>query len=175
MQDPWALFGAFVIAVLTFWGTIRERQKSVSIAVAAEIRSIMAMSRMNGLKEHLTHLGNVSLSVEDGKFPRPSTSTDQSYFTVYEENAVDIGRLKPQKVIKIVMIYQSARNCLDAINHLSDYDFSSSTAEEVSDQYHFLANMVEMLFSFGESLIDELVDSSMAAEIRNSSDSLPAF
>lgn len=175
MEDPWALIGAFLIAVLTFWGTIRERKKSVSIAVAAEIRSIMAMSRMNGLKEHLTDLANISLNVEDGKFPRPSTSTDQSYFTVYEENAVDIGRLEANKVIKIVMFYQRARNCLDAINHLSDYDFSSSTAEEVSDQYHFLANMVEMLFSFGEGLIDELVDSKMAAQIRTSSDSLPAF
>ena len=175
MQDPWALSGAILIAILTFWGTIHERKKSVRIAVAAEIRSIMAMSRINGLAEHLTHLGNVSLGIEDKKFPRPSTSTDQSYFTVYEENAVDIGRLDPQKVIKIVMFYQRARNCLDAINHLADYDFSSSTAEEVSYQYHFLANMVEMLFSFGEKLIDELVDSRMAAQIRKSSDSLRTF
>ncbi|MDY1008796.1 hypothetical protein [Sphingomonas sp. CFBP9019] len=175
MQDPLALLGAVLIAILTFWGTIRERKKSVSIAVAAEIRSIMAMSRINGLEEHLKHLGDVSLSVENSKFPRPSTSTDQSYFTVYEENAVDIGRLEPQKVIKIVMFYQRARNCLDAINHLSDYDFSSSTPEEVSYQYHFLADTVKTLFLFGEALIDELVASSMAAQIRKSSDSLSAF
>jgi len=107
MDQGWAaLFGAMIGAVAglgSAWWIERTRakrvEKSLALALRAEITAILDILQERGYIEFLDYYIQKFKGGERPKFQTPSVK--QNYFTVYEQNASSIGSL-PSDVSPLV-------------------------------------------------------------------------
>jgi hypothetical protein len=157
-----ALFGAVVGGIIAIFGSFKldshqrnKRRDNLRAAISVEIASIVELVRRQQYAEHLRGFAARVIEFEAGKRRTISLPVRQSYFTVYEQNAVSLGELESSEVVPIVGFYQQARSILDSVLDTEDFDTEISNSE-VASYYAELANYVDNLCEFGEGLVGAL-------------------
>lgn len=170
-----AVIGAIVGGAVTWWVSNEQAKqerirqvRSVSAALAAEILTLVEMARRNNYEDELRQVAaNAGGPGFSGEFDAFFVTASQAYFTVFEANAGDIGKLEPQAAVEVVAFYALARGWLDSLSETARPGDGALSREEVIAHYTFRADVISALCVFGEQLAGRLVPEEVRQLIRN--------
>lgn len=161
-----ALLGAIIGGGMTIAGgwwqaeqQRRARVRSLQVALAAEISTIVTLARSNGYAEDLLQAVQQIRSPDyRGEFTALNVNTGHNYFSVYEGNAGQIGELPNDLSPQVVAFYQAARSWLDSMSKANAPGENMLTREEAAKRLDLLASQVMRIANFGEVLVERMSD-----------------
>ncbi len=134
----------------------RRRRRSLRSALAAEIASLVELTRRQRYADELRQFAGALTSAAPGTEGTTLTvPVRQAYFTVFESNASTIGELPPDVATGVVRFYQGARSLLDALSDQRPKEVHIYAGERAA-RYLELAGGVEELCKLGDEIAGKL-------------------
>lgn len=153
-----AVIGAIVGGVATWCASTaqarrerRERDASLRAALAAEILGLVELVVRNHYEDELRQVAVNATAGKEATLEKFFITASHGYFSVFDANAGDIGRLDPLLVVDVVAFYQHARAWLDSLSIGAVPDGNRGT-DELAAHYTFLADMTGSLCDLGRDL-----------------------
>jgi hypothetical protein len=153
-------------AHLENWLQRLRRRATLRAALAAEILSLVEMVRRGRYEEELRDFASqLVASPEPRKFDSYFVHAPQSYFSVFEANAGDIGELDARLAVEVIAFYQQARSWLDSVAPELAPAVGPNTPEASAAHYTLRADTLARLCDFGTALAGRLASAEVAAHI----------
>jgi hypothetical protein len=164
----------FLAAVLALilWGVQQEverrrRVRSIRAALAAEVATITALVRLNRYTDELRQHAKALRSRQDAfGYPIYIVHIQQSYFSVFDAIASQLGELDDHLVVDIVAFYQDAKSLVDSFARDAQPDNKLVTAPVAAQRYEDLAGALDRLCLFADRLVARLASAQVGDQIK---------
>lgn len=178
-----ALMGALVGGALAIFGAnwqlrSQRRQRLISLAAAlsVEVASLVQTARRNRYAEELREVAESlrATPASDEKSTYVFVAS-QSYFSVFEANAGDIGELPAILAVEVIAFYQQARSVLDSLSMTSRPDLKALEARELASHYDLIADVLDKVCTFGDNLVARLAPPDLSKHILHTARRLDVY